>query len=345
MSEEHHKPKKLFYVVLSLVFMVIFFVSVLGNLVLGGLLIIMSANAKQQPAQAATYEKKLLAGDGDQDILVIHLKGVITNDKLLTDGWITPEEVESRLKQAGKDPNIKAVLLNINSPGGAITATDKMYRAIMSYKEKYKKPVVAYFDSIAASGGYYLASACDMIVCYPTCITGSIGVIMSSFQLQDLFENKLGIKHVVIKSGKHKDIMSSSRQMTVEEQKILQDMIDEMYERFLEVVTTGRQALKNLKPEELREIADGKIYTGKQALAKGLVDKIGTWEDAIQETCKLGQIGKDDYRLVVYQQNKTLIQELLALTSEESESKQKLLQNLSEKFITPSFYYLWTAEN
>mgnify|MGYP000951974670 CR=1 FL=1 len=344
MSEENPKSKKLFYVILSIVFLSIFFVSILGNIVLTGLLVVMSVE-KPQAAQAVSYEKRLVSGEGDQEILMIHLKGVISNDKLLTEGWITPEQIEGRLKQAGKDLLVKAVILNINSPGGAITATDKIYRAIIEFREKYKKPVVAYLDSIAASGGYYLASACDAIVCYPTCITGSIGVIMSSFQLQDLLENKLGIKHIVFKSGKHKDILSSTRPVTEQEQKILQDIIDEMYERFLEVVTKGRPALKNLKPEQIREIADGKIYTGKQALEKGLVDKTGTWDDAVAETCILSKIGKYDYRIVMYHQSKSLLQEVLSLSSEESDTKQKILMNLSEKFTTPSFYYLWTAEN
>jgi len=344
MSQESPKPRKLFYVVLSVVILVLFFMSLLSNLVLGGLLVAMNIE-KPSEVQIVTYEKKSVEGNGDQDILLIHIKGVISNEKIVTGGWITPEHVQERLKQAGKDPKVKAVILNINSPGGAITATDKIYRSIMEFREKSKKPVVAFLDSIAASGGYYIAAACDTIVSYPTCITGSIGVIMSSFQIQELLENKLGIKHIVIKSGEHKDILSSTRTMTEKERQILQSMIDEMYERFLEIVKKGRASLKDMKEEEIREIADGKVYTGKQALEKKLVDKLGTWDDAIQETCKIAQIGKEDYRIITYHQKKSLLQEILELSSEESDAKSRLLESVSQKITTPSFYYLWTTEN
>lgn len=342
MAEENTKPKKFFYVVFSIVLLVIFFFSIIGNLVLGGMLFVVSMDKIEEMPGAAHYQKKTFLGKGENDILMISVKGVISSEKFLTEGWVTPEQFQTRLLQAGKDPSIKAVILNINSPGGSVTATDKIHRALLQFREKYKKPIVAYFDSVAASGGYYLASACEQIISHPTCITGSIGVIMSYLQMQDLLENKLGIKQMVVKSGAHKDIGSFSRPTTEEEKKILQGIVDEMYERFLTVVQEGRPKLKELKREELLTIADGRIYTGKEAKELGLVDKVGYFEDAIEVACELGRIMKDNYRIVVYQEQKSLIQELLSPALEEKNAS--FVQKLSENVLTPGLYYLWKVD-
>jgi protease-4 len=196
--------------------------------------------------------------------------------------------IVSMIKKYGEDKDVKAIVLDINSPGGSIGAVQEIYSQIKKIKEKYKKPFVAHFGDVSASGGYYIACACDKIVANNGSITGSIGVIFSFMQGDELFK-KIGIKNNVIKSGKFKDIGSFAREMTKEEREILQAMIDDTYNTFIEVVSQGR----NIPKEKVKEIADGRIFTGKQALSVGLVDKIGDLYDALNEAGKLCGLGEN----------------------------------------------------
>ncbi len=196
--------------------------------------------------------------------------------------------IVNMIKKFGEDKNIKAIVLDINSPGGSVGAVQEIYSMIMKVKEQYRKPIVAHFGDVAASGAFYIAMACDKIVSNSGTITGSIGVIFSIPQGDELLK-KIGLKTNTIKSGKHKDIGSFSREMTKEERALLQEMIDITYNTFVDVVAKGRK----MDREKLKNIADGRIFTGKQAYELGLVDRIGDLYDAIDEAGVMAGIGRN----------------------------------------------------
>lgn len=196
--------------------------------------------------------------------------------------------VASRIRKLGKKKNVKGLLLDINSPGGTVGAVQEIYDAIMYVRNAEKKPVVAVFGDVSASGGYYIAAACDKIYAHPGTMTGSIGVIMSGGNFEGLMK-KIGYKAEVVKSGKYKDIGSPYRDMTQEERQLLQDMIDDSYDQFVTAVAEGRKMSK----EEVKKLADGRIYTGRQASRNGLVDKLGNYQDALDEAGVLAGLGKN----------------------------------------------------
>ena len=180
---------------------------------------------------------------------------------------------------------VKAIILDINSPGGSVGAVQEIYSQILRVRQEKHIPFVALFDDVAASGGYYIASACDQIVAHPGTLTGSIGVIFSVSNLEGLF-GKIGYKMESIKSGKHKDMGSPARPLTAEERAILQGVINDAYEQFVAAVAAGRR----LPVDQVKPLADGRIYTGSQALKLKLVDAIGDSEDAVALAAKLGKI-------------------------------------------------------
>lgn len=191
------------------------------------------------------------------------------------------EDLMNQLKEAREDTSIKAVLIRINSPGGSAPASQEIGDEIDALKNAGKKVVVSMGD-VAASGGYWLAAKADKIIANPATMTGSIGVIMEAQNYEGLF-GKLGIGTETIKSGPHKDIGSPNRPMTVEERQILQEMVNDIYEQFLDVVASGRK----MDREKVRQLADGRIFTGRQAKKLGLVDELGNYNYAIQYTAKL----------------------------------------------------------
>lgn len=192
------------------------------------------------------------------------------------------EQWARHIKTMSEAKGVKAIILDINSPGGSVGAVQEIHSQIMRVRQEKKIPFVALFDDVAASGGYYIASACDKIVSHPGTLTGSIGVIFSVSNLEGLF-GKIGYKMEAIKSGKHKDMGSPARPMTPEERAILQGVIDDAYEQFLAAVAEGR----HLPLAQVRPLADGRIYTGSQALKLGLVDSVGDSEDAVALAAKL----------------------------------------------------------
>lgn len=196
--------------------------------------------------------------------------------------------VATRIKKMSEKKNVKAILIDINSPGGTVSAVQDIYAAILRAKKETKKPFVARIGNVAASGGYYVAAACDKIVANPGSITGSIGVIFNAGNYEGLMK-KIGVKSEIIKSGKFKDIGTPSRQMTKEERDILQGMIDDSYSQFIEAVSAGR----NISIEDLKPLADGRIYTGRQAFDVKLVDKLGDFQIAADLAGEMGKVGKD----------------------------------------------------
>ena len=192
----------------------------------------------------------------------------------------------SALNSAEDDKNVKGVILRINSPGGTVGMSQRLYSAVINLRKK--KPVIAVMDDIATSGGYYVASAADRIVALPGTMTGSIGVIMSTIDAHELLSDKLGIRDNVIKSGEFKDIGSSTRPMTDAEHELLQDMVNDSFDQFREAIIKGRIERKDKYAPEKRELtianldkyADGRVFTGRQAVEYGFIDSIGGSREA-----------------------------------------------------------------
>jgi protease-4 len=233
-------------------------------------------------------------------IALIDVEGLIANARTssLLGGGDNPVTLfKERLDAAADDPKVKAVVLRINSPGGAVTASDIMYQDLCRFRAETGKPVVACFMDVAASGGYYLAMGCDRIYAHPTTVTGSIGVIMSLYNAHDLLA-KVGVSSNAIKSGPNKDLGNPARPMTDAERAILQGMVDRFYGEFVQVVCKGR----GLPEEQVRQLADGRIYSGKQAQELGLVDEVGYLDDAIECAKDLACIR--DARVVAYDRGK-----------------------------------------
>ncbi len=208
-----------------------------------------------------------------QKVGVVSIQGPITDSR----------EVIRQLKVLRESEAVKAIVVRINSPGGAVGPSQEIYREVM--KTRQTKKVVASMGAVAASGGYYIAAAADRIMANPGTITGSIGVIMGFTNFRQLME-KIGLRPIIIKSGPYKDIGSPTRPMTDEEKALLQQVIDQIHQQFIQAVSTGR----NLEKERVAELADGRIYTGQQARELGLVDSLGNFEDAVQLAGKLGGI-------------------------------------------------------
>lgn len=224
-------------------------------------------------------------GFGDA-VAVIRLDGTITSgpqDYFTTRG-ITPGRVRSLLDRAAANSSVKAVVVRVNSPGGSVVASDEIYQALLAFE----KPVVISMGDTAASGGYYISCGGDHVMAHPDTLTGSIGVISQFLNVEELMD-KVGVDAVVITSGPRKDIGSPFREMTEEEKKLWEKIIDQVYEDFVEVVAEAR----DLPLEDVRELANGSIYTGQQALDLGLVDSVGAREDAINKAAELGGIEGD----------------------------------------------------
>ncbi|MGB9716638.1 MAG: signal peptide peptidase SppA [Thermodesulfovibrionales bacterium] len=206
---------------------------------------------------------------GDR-IALIRIEGMIVDSK----------DIVEELKQYVKDPSVKAIILRIDSPGGAVAPAQEIYEEVK--KAVAKKKILVSMGSIAASGGYYIASPATKIIANPGTLTGSIGVIMEIPNIEG-FLNKIGIKTEVIKSGEHKDIASVFRGIKKEEREILQGVMDNVHEQFIKAVAEGRKMLI----EDVKKIADGRVFTGEQALKLGLIDELGDFEDAVQTAAKL----------------------------------------------------------
>lgn len=194
------------------------------------------------------------------------------------------------IRQAARDPQVKAILLRVDSPGGSVIGSDEIYHAL----KQANKPVVVYMGALAASGGYYVSMAADHIVAHPDTLTGSIGVISEFTNIEGLYE-KLGLKSTVIKSGEFKDFGNPTSPFTEEDRKLWQAVIDETYESFVRIIADNR----GMTVEEVKRLADGRIYTGRQAYSLKLVDQLGYFEDAVNEAASRGGI-KGEPRVIEY---------------------------------------------
>jgi protease-4 len=201
--------------------------------------------------------------------------------------------VREELKKATDDDKVKALVVRINTPGGTVTASDVIFRELELFKRDKKIPIVAVMMDVAASGGYYVALAADTIVAHPTTVTGSIGVVMLSFNAEGLMQ-KIGVSANTVKSAERKDMGSPFRPMTPEERAIFQSVIDDLYRQFLLKVMERRK----LPEASARTLADGRVYTAEQALGHRLIDRVGYMPDAIGMARQAA--GVDKARVVVY---------------------------------------------
>lgn len=264
----------------------------------------------------------LIAAGGDREptgshVALIRVDGVITGGGSSNDMWggstSGAEDIIKQLERARKSDRAKVIVLRIDSPGGSAAGSEEVYNEIMRIR-KSGKPVYTSMGDIAASGGYYIASACDKIYCDYNTLTGSIGVIFSLADMSELYR-KIGYKPEVVKSGKYKDIGSSARPLTADERKLLQGIITSTYEKFLSSVAEGR----GQKAEQIRPIADGRIFTGAQALKLKLVDQIGGLHETVQDAARAGGIsGEPD---VVEYRRRGFLDMVLGSASEGASSR------------------------
>lgn len=224
---------------------------------------------------------------------IINLSGVITDEGEGGSFSRSPgaRDVIDDLERAGRDTAIKAVVLRINSPGGSPAASQEMYRAVKKLAEK--KSVICSMGDVAASGGYYVAAACDQIYANGSTVTGSIGVI-SQYLNYGVLAKKLGVETQTLKSGKFKDAGNPARPITPEERKLFQQLISDIYNQFVDDVAAGRKGKsKKLTRAQVVKLADGRVYTGRQALNNGLIDKLGGLEEAVDAAASLSGLGND----------------------------------------------------
>lgn len=291
--------------------------SFLGNIVSsalrGG-----AATGRQTYERTQKVEEVLLEpSSGRNKIAVVEIEGIIMSANG-REGMSMPEFVREQLKAAKADRDVRAVILKINSPGGEVLAADEINAAIRDFQDTSGKPVVASMQTLAASGGYYVAAPCRWIVANELTITGSIGVIMHGYNYRGLMD-KLGIKPDVYKSGRFKDMLSGEhepdldklspedRKTRLEEKHMVQDLIDETFNRFKEVVKSGRDEAEKLNGGKGRTLtdnwasyADGRVFSGKQAKELGFVDETGDFEVALKRTKKIAGISQAN--LIEYRQ-------------------------------------------
>lgn len=263
------------------------------------------------------YKKSFSTYDNaENEIAVIVADGDIVPGKA-RNGVIGSDTFSEELRKARTNKKVKAIVLRINSPGGSALASDVMWREIMLATEV--KPVIASMSDYAASGGYYLAMACDTIVAQPTTITGSIGVFSVLFDISSFLDNKIGVTFDEVKTGEAGELVTFTRPLTDVEKAVWQKKTEEIYNSFTAKAAAGR----NMPVEELRKIASGRVWTGAQAQERGLVDVLGNFEDAVDIAAK--KAGVDDYRIRYYPKQKTFIEQWL--TEVEDYTNTRLLKN------------------
>lgn len=284
------------------------------------------------------------AGASGRQIIEQHVSGpsgirvrskvaVVTVDSIIVGGeWAgTAAWILAQLDYAAEDDKVKAVILDVNSPGGGITACDVIHRRIQELQAQ-GITIVVLMRNMAASGGYYISAPADYIVAQPTTLTGSIGVILSTYNVEGLFE-KIGVKAIVFKSGDKKDILSPYRPVSEDERQVLQEITDEMFERFREVVMKGR----NLTEQEMDAAADGSIFTASRALDLNLIDEIGYFDDARKVALQAAGARAE---IVRYTEPPSLADVLFAKGPSPLSRVEERLAALTET-LQPGFYYLW----
>lgn len=315
-------------------------VLVLLSLTLGavGIILVATSGGSSGGGSAApeVFEQEYVSGEGDDKIAVLPVEGVIGAQEttgVLGTPAATPEALRDQLRQAAEDESVRAAVIEVNSPGGGVVASAEMHQAILDFREESGKPVVISMGDTAASGGYYISTAADSIVANETTLTGSLGVIFSYLNYEEA-ARKLGLEEEVLKSGEFKDIGSPTREPTEEERAILQQLVDESYDTFVEVIVEGR----GLPEERVRELADGRVYSGLQASELGLVDELGNLDGAARVSRELA--GLQEATVVRYTSEPGLAELLQArLAPQQPEALQVL--DAAGFSATPRLQYLY----
>lgn len=314
--------------------------SVLMNLVL-----FVAVAADEAAGALPDFQEVLVDGERSQHekVVVIPIHGIIMEEGDGPGSRRLVSDVRAILRSLREDEDVKAVVLDIDSPGGGVTASDQIYHELHRFRKETSIPIVALFGDVAASGGYYVAMASDHVMAHTTSITGSIGVI-SQFPMVKELMDKVGVEITTIKSlndeGKpsFKDIGSPFREMTPAERTLFQNLVTEMWQRFTSVVADGRKGKLTL--EQVRDLADGRVFTGEQALKLKLVDSLGYQEDAFTRARELGK--SPDAKVVRLKRESTFM-ELLSVSAS-SASTPDLLRFLERSGRSgPRVMYLWSG--
>jgi protease-4 len=349
-QREPKHPRRSLDIIVRAVATGIFIFSIFLNIIFVILIIILgSALGSEKFKDRETYGYKKIYREGEfvpsrgatSELAVIRINGVITeytrNSGLFEYSEDPVSAVVNRLDIIKADKNVRGVLLVIDSPGGGVTASDILYNAVQEFKEETGLPVVAMMKQVAASGAYYVASAADSIMAYPTSLTGSIGVIVYGFNFNGLME-KYGVEYVAIKTGEYKDLMSPFKKTEQKEIVWMQGIVEKMLDRFIDAVDRGRE---NLTREEVVALADGKIYIAQDALEKGLIDGIGYFDDAVEMLSQ--RAGVSGPKLIEFRRERN-IRDILSWVRAGSRralvSEILVLEGLQDPF---GLYYLWNG--
>lgn len=262
------------------------------------------ASSAAGPLPATRFQEQIVDGRGSDRVVLIDVTGAIGAPASPFGVDVSQESLLRQIRQAREDERVKAVVVRVDSPGGGVVASNELHAALLEVTAA-GKPVVVSMGSTAASGGYYIATAADRIYANPDTLTGSLGVILSLTNVEEAFE-KIGLRSIVYKSGEMKDIGSATRAATAAEDAVLQSIVQDAYDGFVDVIVEGR----GLSREQVLEIADGRIYTGKQALDLGLIDAFGNLDAAVAGARELA--GIEEALLVRYVQVGSLRSLLLA---------------------------------
>ncbi|MBM4149701.1 MAG: signal peptide peptidase SppA [Lentisphaerae bacterium] len=271
------------------------------------------------------------SGDGNTKAVMVPLKGIIfldEEDGLFSSGPGSAVSALKAIRRATHDADVKAVILEVDSGGGGITASDILYRELIAFKEAQPgRKVVAVCGDVAASGAYYVSLAADRIVAHPTTLTGSIGVLMQSFNLKELGE-KIGVRDVTIKSGANKDILNPFGELSPEQRAMLQGIVDNLHERFIQLVATHR----GMPPDEVRKLADGRVMVADDAVAAGLIDEIGYWNDGVAAAAEM--LGVPSLKVYRYEKEFSFSDMFKSWTA-------MAPQSLIRRLPATRFMYLW----
>ncbi len=320
-----------------MVLAVLLLLSAIANLALssGPLFAGRSDGSSRAADEFPDFEEIWSYGDGDVKAVRLALTGIISRDADggIWDAGLDPvEQLLQQIRAARQDRAVRAILLELDSPGGVMTPTDEIYQALQDFRASDDgRRVVVHVRDLAASGGYYIAMASDWIVAEPTAIVGSIGVIMQTLNWKEL-SDKIGVRDVTITAGDNKDLLNPFRPVQPEHLAIFQDILDEMHGRFVNVVQKRLQ----VAPAALDQLTDGRVFSARQAAAGGMIDQVGYWGDALAKAREL--LGAEEVRVVRYEQPRGLARFLARLSYPAPAIR--LPAALGQR--QPRIMYLWT---
>ncbi len=294
-------------------------------------------------ARGGALDERVLDGKRGPKILLVDLSGTLGMRASagllgLPAGESAVARIREELERAARDEEIAAIVVRIDSPGGTVIASEIVYREIQRHKRATGRPVIAQLMGVAASGGYYVAMAADRVQAYPSTITGSIGVIAMGFNVSGLMQ-KIGVDYQTFTTGPFKDAGTPFRPMTEPEREQMRSVVDDLFESFLEVVERGRPKLTRA---EIERLADGRIYSARQALEAGLIDEIGDLEGAIEEAKRAANLSGET-RLVVYRRPGERAENLFSATAGSALSAEDADSQLRAALTESRFLYWWSG--